>query len=123
MAGGLKSDVLTRLRQEGGAPMVAALAALLARTVPARLAQIAHGVAHADRAAVVRAAHSLRSSAANLGAQELADAAEHIELLAEYDTEWQQTAALQAAAQAVNQAWSDVADSVRRLAATHVDPR
>jgi HPt (histidine-containing phosphotransfer) domain-containing protein len=122
VAGGLESDVLTRLRTEGGAALVAALAALLARTAPARLALIAHGVATDDRVTVVRAAHSLRSSAANLGALKLALAAEKLEHLAESTTAWAEPEAAQEAASALQQAWGEVADSVRRLAAAHVEP-
>ena len=118
---GLESDVLLRLRQEGGAALVAALAALLARTAPARLAQISHGVANDDRAGVVRAAHSLASSSANLGAVDLAEAAKSMELLAESVPRWDDVAARDATAAAIAQSWSDVADSVRRLAANHVE--
>ncbi len=122
MAGGLQSDVLARLRAEGGAALVAALAALLARTAPARLALIAHGVANNDRPGVVRAAHSLRSSAANLGALDLAAAAEAIETLAESERAWSDAERREQAATLVSERWSEVADSVRRLAAAHVEP-
>jgi len=121
MAASLQSDVLTRLRQEGGASLVAALAALLARTAPARLALIEHGVATDDPVSVVRAAHALRSSAANLGARELAAAAAALEALAEAPERWQDVQARALSAAAVANGWSDVADSVRRLAATHVE--
>ncbi len=121
MANGPQSDVLARLREEGGAAFVAALAALLARTAPARLALISHGAATDDRVPVVRAAHSLRASAANLGAVELAAAAEAMERLAASPADWQDAAAREAAVAAVGHAWSEVADSIRRLAAPHVE--
>ncbi len=121
MTAELQSDVLARLREEGGAELIAALAALLARTAPARMALVTHGLATEDRAVVVRAAHSLHSSAANLGARDLAKAASALEQLAESADGWQDRDACQAAAAAVAQCWSDVADSVRRLAAAHVE--
>lgn len=122
MAGVLRSDVLTRLRAEGGAALVADLAALLARTAPARLAQIDQGVADNDRVAVVRASHSLRSSAGNFGAADLAQAALTLEQLAESPERWLDAQARNLAVADVAEAWSDVADRIRALAATRADP-
>ena len=121
MTSGLQQEVHARLRSEGGAALVAELAALLARTVPARLAQIGHGIAADDRAGVVRAAHGLRSSAGNFGAADLAAAAEALEAFADSPVRWQDAIAREATAAGVTAAWSDVADHVRRLAATHVE--
>lgn len=121
MTTSLQSDVLARLRDEGGPAMVAALAALLARTAPARLSLIEHGLAADDRSAVVRATHSLRSSAANLGARDLASAAGALELLAESPESWQNRSACQLAAATIVQRWSEVAHSVRQLASAHVE--
>lgn len=115
MVGKLDAEVLERLRQDGGATLPAALATLLARTTPARLATIEHGVDVGDLERVAKAAHSLRSAAANLGATDLANAAQVLELLATMNRDCQ-TAAL-----AVKACWLDIAEEVRRLSA--LDPQ
>jgi HPt (histidine-containing phosphotransfer) domain-containing protein len=122
MAATLQTEVLARLRAEGGATFVADLAALLARTVPARLAQMSHGLATDDRAVVRLATHSLRSAAANFGAAELAEAAGALENLADSAEVWPDAQARTAAAARVSAAWADVSDRVRALAATRVEP-
>ena len=122
MATGLQTEVLARLRDEGGAAFVADLAALLARSVPARLAQMSHGIATEDAVVVRLAAHSLRSAAGNFGAAELAAAAGALEDLAESAALWRDADARTAAAARVGEAWAAVADSVRALAATRAEP-
>ena len=118
----LRPETVAQLRAEGGPIFVAQLAALLARTVPARLAVIHHGAETGDPAGIARAAHSLRSSAANLGADALAGAADALEHaareLAAPSESPQRTADLAAHVSAVDEAWADVADEVRQLART-----
>lgn len=106
----LNPQVLAQLRIDGGAVFVADLAGLFARSAPARLAVIGHCVAEGDWAGVARAAHSLRSSAANLGADAVAQAAGALE------DATQDQGDVRAAQEAVEAAWSAVADEVRRLA-------
>lgn len=114
MQTGLQAEVLMRLRREGGGGLLGQLAALLARTAPARLAQIAHALASGDRVAMARAAHSLSASAANLGANALAAAAVELERAA---AEGPWPAAAAPAADRTQAAWQEIAGEVRRLAA------
>ena len=118
----LRPETLAQLRMEGGPLFVAQLAALLARTVPARLAVMHHGVQMGDAAAIARAAHSLRSSAANLGADHVAQTADALERAARDVAESRPGAVphteLAALVAAVDDAWSVLADEVRQLART-----
>lgn len=68
-----------RLRRIGGSTLARQMIELFLELGPGRIAELAGGVAAADAGRVERAAHSLKSTGANLGAvrvQELAAALE-----------------------------------------------
>ena len=76
-------EALARLRRWGGDALVRDMWAIFAEDAPGRLAAARAGAAAGDAAAVRLAAHSLRSSCAQLGAAaaaELGDAAERAAL-------------------------------------------
>ncbi|MBL8797243.1 MAG: Hpt domain-containing protein [Planctomycetia bacterium] len=73
---------LAQLRQMGGPPFVQKMIALFVEHTPPRLAGIRQGLAQGDLAAVEFAAHSLKSSAGNLGADRVQELAQEIESLA-----------------------------------------
>lgn len=116
MTRGLQAEVLMRLREEGGAGLVRELAALLWRTVPARLARIRHGLDVGDQTIVQASAHSLKSAAGNFGASELAEAAARLEAVARGGAGACDADGLESAFGAVEAAWLEVADAVHQLA-------
>jgi HPt (histidine-containing phosphotransfer) domain-containing protein len=71
-----------QLGKLGGPAFVQKMTALFIEHAPPRLAAIVQGVQQGDLAAVEFAAHSLKSSAANLGAVRVQELAERIEVLA-----------------------------------------
>jgi len=71
-----------QLRRLGGLAFVQKMTSLFVEHTPPRLAAIVQGLQQGDLAAVEFAAHSLKSSAANLGAVRVQELAERIELLA-----------------------------------------
>lgn len=71
-----------QLGKLGGPVFVQKITALFVEHTPQRLAAIVQGVQQGDLPAVEFAAHSLKSSAANLGAVRVQELAERIELLA-----------------------------------------
>ena len=74
---------LARLHRLGGEALVSRLVELFAENTPRRLQTVAEGCRNGDLNEARRALHSLRSTAGNLGAEELATAAGALELLAE----------------------------------------
>jgi HPt (histidine-containing phosphotransfer) domain-containing protein len=70
---------LAQLRRVGGDRLIAELIDLFFKTAPPRLEAIRAGVEGGDAAAAARAAHSLTSSAGNLGAAELQGLAADLE--------------------------------------------
>lgn len=71
-----------RLRRLGGDRLLARMLDLFLQNAPQRLATAREGRSRDDLEAVERAAHSLKSSAANIGAQRVRSAAERLERLA-----------------------------------------
>jgi HPt (histidine-containing phosphotransfer) domain-containing protein len=76
-------DRLRRAFGDEGPGIVAELVATFLAESPARLEALGQGVAAGDRAGVRRAAHSLRSGAATLGAVDLASVCRVVEGLGE----------------------------------------
>jgi HPt (histidine-containing phosphotransfer) domain-containing protein len=75
-------DAIAALREleRADAPgFLAELIGLFVDDLPRRLEAIANGIAQADSAAIVAAAHSLKGSAANLGARPLAALCQQLE--------------------------------------------
>lgn len=70
---------LGALERVGGPALVRELIEIFLRHAPQRVAQARQGVRERDWGAVERATHSLKSSAANIGATRLHDAAERLE--------------------------------------------
>ncbi len=65
----LNPEALERLREWGGETLIVRMIDLFIEHAPVRLAAIRAGLAAGDSDSVERAAHSLKSSAANLGAE------------------------------------------------------
>jgi len=74
---------LARLEELGGTAFVREMVGLFLDTTPQRLQAARDGLATGNLEAVERAVHSLKSSAGNLGADEVQDLAGRIEPLAE----------------------------------------
>lgn len=74
---------IDRLDRLGGDELVGKMAALFVELGPERMAAATEGLEAGDLDAVERAAHSLKSSAGNVGAVELGEAAGRLERLAE----------------------------------------
>lgn len=68
-----------RLRRIGGAALVEAMAAAFLENAPGRVAAVVAAHAAGDREGIARAAHSLKSTAGNLGATAVQRAAERLE--------------------------------------------
>jgi HPt (histidine-containing phosphotransfer) domain-containing protein len=76
----IRRETLDRLARWGGAKLQRKLIGIFLKDTPARVAQIRDGLASADSKMAEVGAHSLKSSAGNLGAhrlQELAQVAEN----------------------------------------------
>ena len=73
---------LGRIRAIGGDTLVEQMVELFVVDVPARLERLRCAVAAGDRTAVARAAHSIRGSAATLGAVTVAQICTALELAA-----------------------------------------
>jgi two-component system sensor histidine kinase/response regulator len=78
----LDPEIICRLRELGdavGEDLLLQLAALFNADANERIAELSHAFDHRDSAAVIRAAHTLRGSSANLGAVDLGRLCERIE--------------------------------------------
>lgn len=75
----LDEAAVDRLREWGGSALVARMIDLFIELGPERLSQIRSGSANGEPETVERAAHSLKSSAANLGAERLRARAAELE--------------------------------------------
>jgi HPt (histidine-containing phosphotransfer) domain-containing protein len=78
----LDPGAAARLRRVGGARLLRGMIALFLEQGPVRLAAAEAGLASGRLGEAERAWHSLRSSAGNLGAARLAQAAQHAETAA-----------------------------------------
>jgi HPt (histidine-containing phosphotransfer) domain-containing protein len=78
----LEPMAIDRLLRLGGADLVRRLAELYLEQGPERLQALADGVARSDAALVERAAHTLKSTAGNVGASRLQHSAQAVEALA-----------------------------------------
>ena len=76
-------DALMRLREWGGSKLLAEMVRLFLENSSERLGQLGKGFADGDLRTVERAAHSLKSSAANVGAMEVSRVSQQIEAAAE----------------------------------------
>jgi HPt (histidine-containing phosphotransfer) domain-containing protein len=107
----LDGAAAARLQRVGGARLLRGMIELFLEHGPARLAAAEVGMARADWREVERAWHSLKSSAANLGAAPLAEAAARAEAAAAAGNgEAAATAAAEARA-----AYPAAADALRAL--------
>jgi HPt (histidine-containing phosphotransfer) domain-containing protein len=118
--GNLDAEViqgLIDLESDGSPGLVAELLGLLLTSAPDAFDAIAAGLARGDAAAVSGAAHSLKSSFANLGATELSGLANEIEAAArkgDLTRAPQQLAALRAGFPQVELALRELSDSLAR---------
>ena len=80
---GIDSRALARLRRQGGVDLVREVIAIFCEDMPGRLSQGRIGAETNDLDATRRAAHSLKGTAATVGAVRLQELSELIELLAE----------------------------------------
>lgn len=80
---GFDAAALERLRSLGGEPLLSKMIGLFLENTPKRIASATRGEKAGDWHEVERAAHSLKSSAANLGLNRLQDLAHQVEALAE----------------------------------------
>jgi len=78
----LDPTVLQQIRDVGGAELEREMFEMFLANAPARLSALSRGVDAGDRAGVADAAHSIRSSAASVGAHALAERAGELERLA-----------------------------------------
>jgi HPt (histidine-containing phosphotransfer) domain-containing protein len=67
----IDAKAIERLREWGGDKLVAQMVKLFLANSPTRVDQIRNGVAGSDLKETERGAHSLKSSAANVGAEEV----------------------------------------------------
>lgn len=77
----LNEDVIEKLRKIGGERFVDEMFELFLKHVPGEVAATVAGANNGDFAAVKAATHSLKSSAGNIGAEQVSDIARKIELL------------------------------------------
>ncbi|HEX6134850.1 MAG TPA: Hpt domain-containing protein [Longimicrobiales bacterium] len=75
----LSADALERLRRIGGTKLLLDMIALYLDSGPGRIRALLDGAEAGDASRVERAAHSLKSSAGNLGALRLLDAVRALE--------------------------------------------
>ena len=78
----IQQSALQRLEQLGGAPFVCEMIDLFLKHVPRRMEEAQAGWNARDLDAVMRATHSIKSSAGNLGAEWLRGICSQLELLA-----------------------------------------
>jgi two-component system sensor histidine kinase/response regulator len=78
----IDADTLTRLNDLGGSDLIVKMVELFSEHAPKRLQAASEGLEKGDCNAIERAVHSLKSSAANLGATSLQNLASQIEALA-----------------------------------------
>jgi HPt (histidine-containing phosphotransfer) domain-containing protein len=78
----LEPAAVERLLRLGGADLVRQMIELYLRHGPERIAALAAGVAAGDAGQVERAAHTLKSTAGNLGAHRLQHTADALEAMA-----------------------------------------
>lgn len=78
----LDETPLARLTRLGGTELVDRMIDLFMENAPERVARVERGAASGDVGAVERAAHSLKSMAANVGAMQLSALADALELAA-----------------------------------------
>ena len=76
----LDPGAISRLRRLGGDDLVGRMVTIFLKNAPERLRRATAAAAAADAAGVERAAHSLKSMAANIGALELYAMSESIEV-------------------------------------------
>ena len=79
----LDPSAFQRLREWGGDALLGKIVALFLRHAPTRLEEVEEGAAEADLDRIERGAHSLKSSAANVGGVALQDLASRLEMAAE----------------------------------------
>lgn len=72
----IRQETFDRLAEWGGATLQRKLIGIFLRDTPERVAQIRDGLASADAKTAEVGAHSLKSSAGNLGAQKLQELAQ-----------------------------------------------
>jgi HPt (histidine-containing phosphotransfer) domain-containing protein len=78
----LDRSALDRLVRLGGAKLLRQMIDLYLQHGPERLDAVREGVLHRDATRIERAAHTLKSSAGNLGAQKLQHTADALEAMA-----------------------------------------
>ena len=79
----LDTETLSQIREIGGDKLLGKLARLYLEHTPVRLEEIRRALAAGDWSRTADAMHSLRSSSATLGANELAQTAAEMERMAE----------------------------------------
>ncbi len=79
----LDRKTLAQIREIGGDELLGRLARLYLEHTPVRIEEVRRGLAAGDWPRTLRAIHSMRSSSATLGANELAQTAAELERLAE----------------------------------------
>lgn len=75
----LRLEAIERLRRMGGAQLVRRLIEMFLANGPDRIRILLEAVAAGDAAGVERSAHTMKSSAGNVGAVRLQEAAEQLE--------------------------------------------
>ncbi|HSG09834.1 MAG TPA: Hpt domain-containing protein [Longimicrobiales bacterium] len=75
----LDENALVRLREWGGDELLGQLVVIFLANAPVRMTQIRSGASGADISEAERGAHSLKSSAANLGAVRVREMASEME--------------------------------------------
>ena len=90
----LDPAALDRLKEWGGEKLLSQMLRLFLDNSPARMEQIRTGAAGGDIGEAEKGAHSLKSSAANVGAEELRNLSATMERLASQREEAQVTALL-----------------------------
>jgi HPt (histidine-containing phosphotransfer) domain-containing protein len=108
----LDQAVIDELRDSvgGDQEFIADLVATYLAEGPDHLAAVAAGVAAGDASAVIRPAHTLKSSSASLGALRLSQIAREIEFAGRND----ETAALPEQLEAARAAWDATVDAMKR---------
>lgn len=83
----LNEDVIDKLRTIGGEKFVAEMFDLFLKHVPGKVAAAVAGAAAGNFVEVKAAVHSVKSSAGNIGAEQVLDIARQIEALESSDVE------------------------------------
>lgn len=102
--GAIDPVTIDRLDRLGGDDLVGKMAALFIELGPERMAAATEGLEAGDLHAIERAAHSLKSSAGNIGAAELAEVAGRLERLSEEERAESIPAALETMERALDRA-------------------